>query len=83
MKTSKTAEKITYPEYGVDSRYKSIDKKLSDGENLMEARLKRLRGLSRKQIIKAKLLQLKLKMEDYVKQPVYEEYNFFTSFLSD
>jgi len=37
----------------------------------------------RKQIIKAKLLQLKLKMEDYIKQPVYEEYNFFTSFLSD
>ena len=83
MKTSKTVKKITFPEFGVDSRYKSIDKKLSEGKNIMEARLKRLKGLSRNQIIKAKLLQLKLKMEDYIKQPVYEEYNFFTNFLSN
>jgi hypothetical protein len=83
MKTIKTAKRITEPEFGVDSRYKSIDKKLSDGKNLMEARLKRLNNLSRNEIIKAKLLQLKLKMQDYLSQPVYEEYNFFTSFLSN
>lgn len=83
MKTSKKAQGIIEPEFGVDSRYKSIDKKLADGKNLMEARLKRLNSLSRGQIIKAKLLQLKLKMQEYLSQPVYEEHNFFTSFLSD
>jgi len=83
MKTSKTAKKIIDPEFGIDSRYKSIDKKLADGKGLMEARLKRLNSLSRNQIIKAKLLQLKLKMQEYLSQPVYEEHNFFTSFLSN
>ena len=83
MKTCKTAKKIIDPEFGIDSRYKSIDKKLADGKGLMEARLKRLNNLSRNQIIKAKLLQLKLKMQEYLSQPVYEEHNFFTSFLSN
>ncbi len=83
MRTSKTNKKTSNPESGVDSRYKSIDEKLSDGKRLMEARLKRLKGLSRDQIIKAKLIQLKLKMEEYVKQPVYKNHDFFTSFLSD
>lgn len=82
MKTNKEASKITSPEFGVDSRYKSLDKKLSDGKILMEARLNRLNGLTRNQIIKAKLLQLKLRMEDFIQQPVYEEYDFFTGFLS-
>jgi hypothetical protein len=83
MKKSKTAKGIIDPEFGVDSRYKSIDRKLTDGRNLMEARLKRLNNLSRNQIIKAKLLQLKLKMQEYLSQPVYKEHNFFTSFLSN
>jgi len=83
MKSSKTAKKIIDPEFGIDSRYKSIDKKLADGKALLEARLKRLNSLSRNQIIKAKLLQLKLKMQEYLSQPVYEEHNFFTSFLSN
>jgi len=82
MKINKTTKKITYPEFGVDSRYKNLNQKLSDGKILMESRLERLKNLSRSQIIQAKLLQLKLKMEDYLKQPVYEEYNFFTNFLS-
>ena len=83
MNKSKTAKIIIEPEFGIDSRYKSIDKKLADGKGLMEARLKRLNSLSRNQIIKAKLLQLKLKMQEYLSQPVYEERNFFTSFLSN
>lgn len=83
MKSSKTTKKIIEPEFGVDSRYKNLNIRLQDGKNLMEARLKRLNGLSRKQIIKAKLLQVHLKMQEYLSQPVYEDYNFFTSFLSN
>jgi len=83
MKTSKSAKTIMNPEFGVDSRYKNLDRKLSDGKNLMEARLKRLNNLSRSQVIKAKLLQLKFRMEDYLKQPIYEEYEFFTGFLTN
>jgi len=83
MKTSKTAKRKVEPDFGVDSRYKSIDKKLADGKNLMQARLERLNNLSRNQIVQAKLLQLKLKMQEYLSQPVYEEFNFFTSFLSN
>jgi len=70
MKTSKKAKRIIEPEFGVDSRYKSIDKKLADGKNLMEARLKRLNNLSRNQIIKAKLLQLKLKIHHESKKSI-------------
>ena len=71
------------PEYGVDSSY--IDKKTreSDGNILMEARLNRIKNLSESQITKAKLLQLKLKMEDYLRKPVYQDFNFFTDFLTD
>ncbi len=69
-------------EFGVDSRYESIDKKTSDGKRLLEARLERLNDLSRSQIIRARLLQLKLRMQEYLVQPVYEDGNFFTSFLS-
>ena len=83
MKKSKINKRKIEPEFGVDSRYKSIDKKLADGKQLMEARLKRLNKLSRNQIIRARLLQLKLKMQEYLSQPVYEEFNFFTGFLSN
>lgn len=83
MKTSKVHKRIIDPEFGVDSRYKRNDKILIDGKKLMEARLKRLNKLSRNQIIKARLLQLKLRMQEYLRQPVYEEHNFFTSFLSN
>ena len=82
MKNPNSAKRIIEPEYGVDSRYTSFDRKLTDGKHLMEARLKRLNGLSRNQIITAKLLQLKLKMQEYVSQPADEEHNFFTSFLT-
>ena len=60
MKTSTNTKKNIDPEFGVDSKYKSLDKRLEDGKNLMEARLKRLKGLTRNHIIKAILLQLNL-----------------------
>ena len=57
-------------EYGIDSRYKSGLESVSEATALMEARLRRLKMLSNDQITKAKLLQLKLKMEDFLNHPV-------------
>lgn len=68
-------------EYGVDSRYKSEQERASEATVLMEARLKRMKNLSKDQIIHAKLIQLKLKMEEYLKQPVYDNRNHFSEFL--
>ncbi len=48
-------------EYGVDSRYKSNKERESEATALMEARLIRMKNLSKDQIIRAKLLQLKLR----------------------
>lgn len=81
MKTSKIGKGKIDPEFGVESRYKNLDEKINDGKELMQERLNRLNNLSRDQIIKAKLIQLKLKMKDYLSQPIYKQYNFFTSFL--
>lgn len=69
-------------EYGVDSRYESNKERESDAAALMEARLKRMKNLSKSQIIHAKLMQLKLKMEDYLKEPVYDNHNYFSEFLA-
>lgn len=69
------------PEYGVDSRYKSNKERKSDATALMEARLKRMKNVSKKQIIHAKLIQLKLKMEEFLKEPVYDHRNHFSEFL--
>ena len=68
-------------EYGIDSRYKSNRERESEATALMEARLMRMRNLSREQIIRAKLMQLKLKMEEYIKNPVCNNHNYFTEFL--
>lgn len=68
-------------EYGIDSRYKSNKERESDATTLMEARLMRMKNLSKDQIIRAKLLQLKLKMEEYIKSPVYDNHNYFSDFL--
>ncbi len=82
MNRSKINNKeIPGAEYGVDSRYASKKEKTADGKALMEARLKRMKNLSDEQIITAKLLQLKLKMEEFIKNPVEENQNFFTDFL--
>lgn len=69
-------------EFGVDSRYASAKERKSDGQALMEARLERMKQVSDDDIIKAKLVQLKLKMEDYLQKPVYKDHNFFTEFLA-
>lgn len=72
---------IKNTEFGIDSRYKSNKEHESEATALMEARLKRMKNLSKDQITKAKLLQLKLKMEEYIKKPVYDNHNYFSNFL--
>jgi len=54
-------------EFGVDSRYKTKKEREQDSLVLMEARLARMKNLPKEQILRARLLQLKLKMEDYLK----------------
>ena len=68
-------------EYGLDSRYKSDLESVSEATALMEARLRRMKMLSNDQITKAKLLQLKLKMEEFINHPVYDNHNHFSNFL--
>lgn len=80
--TKRKNKELEGAEYGVDSRYTSKKDRESDGKALMEARLKRMKNLSEDQIARAKLLQLKLKMEEYISKPVYQDCNFFTEFLT-
>ncbi|MCL9806885.1 hypothetical protein NAT51_15220 [Flavobacterium amniphilum] len=68
-------------EFGVDSRYNSEKEREQDSIALMQARLERMKNLPKEQILRAKLMQLKLKMEDYLKKPVYDNQNHFTQFL--
>ncbi len=68
-------------EYGVDSRYISNEESELDATSLMEARLMRMKNLSKEQITKAKLMQLKLKMEEYIQHPVYDNQHYFSGFL--
>ncbi len=68
-------------EFGVDSRYKTNNEREQDSIALMQARLDRMKNLTEKQILRAKLLQLKLKMENYLKEPVYDNQNHFSQFL--
>ncbi len=69
------------PEFGVDSRYTSSMEKEQDSIDLMQARLERMKNLTREEIIRAKLLQLKLKMEEYLKNPDYDNQKHFARFL--
>lgn len=68
-------------EYGVDSRYKTDEERKHDSVALMQARLERMKSLPRDQILRAKLLQLKLRMENYLKEPVYDDQSHFANFL--
>ncbi len=68
-------------EFGVDSRYKTKKERAEDSVALMQTRLERMKNLSEEDILRAKLLQLKLKMEKYLKEPVYDNQHYFTQFL--
>ena len=69
-------------EFGIDSRYQSKVQRNADGQALMEDRLARIKNLKPQEVIRAKLLQLKLKIDEYLLNPVYVERNYFTEFLS-
>ncbi|CAA7385932.1 hypothetical protein [Chryseobacterium fistulae] len=68
-------------EFGIDSRYPNSKEKQADSVALMQARLERMKKLTKEQIAQAKLLQLKLKMENYINEPLHDNQNNFISFL--
>ena len=62
MTSKKNIDEIIDSEFGLDSRYQSKKEYQSEATSLMEARWRRMKNLSKDQIIHAKLMQLKLKM---------------------
>lgn len=52
----------------VDSRYKSEQDRIDDSTQLMEARLERLKKLTLRQVIRARMLQCKLRLESLFKK---------------
>lgn len=82
MTNKKNTNFIEDAEFGVDSRYTSKKDFQSEATALMEARLQRMKNVSKDDIIRAKLMQLKLKMEAFIKQPMYEHRNYFSEFLA-
>lgn len=81
MNNSKDNDIIQDAEYGLDSRYASKSESTSEAALLMEARLMRMKNLSKDEIIRARLVQLKLKMEEFIKKPVYDGQHHFSDFL--
>lgn len=71
----------TDAEYGVDSRYDSVNERESEAVALMEARIKKMKGLTGEDILRARLIQLKLKMEEYLELSAYDKGNYFSEFL--
>jgi hypothetical protein len=47
----------------------------------MQARLERMKNLPKEEILRAKLMQLKLRMENYLQKRVYDHQNHFALFL--
>ncbi len=83
MNSKHQKESTRDPDFGLDSRYQSKKEAASEATSLMEARLEKMKNLSKDQIIRAKLIQLKLKMEEYLKQPQYDGSNYFSYFLKE
>lgn len=71
-----------WAEFGVDSRYKSREEQKADSIALMEARLERMKNLPKEQIIRARLMQLKIKIERFLREPVSDNVNHFTAFVA-
>jgi hypothetical protein len=81
MNRTKINTKEFDAEFGLDSRYASENERKSEATALMESRLMRMRNVSKEQIIRAKLLQLKFKMDEYLKNPICDNHNNFSEFL--
>lgn len=69
------------PEFAVDSRYRSKKERESEAILLMEARLKKMKNLTGDQITRAKLMQLKLKIDGYLNQVENDKQNNFSELL--
>ncbi len=82
MTNKKHTNLIEDAAFGVDSRYTSKREYQSETTALMEARLKRMKNVSKDDIIRAKLMQLKLNMETFIKQPMYDKRSYFSEFLA-
>lgn len=81
MKNKKLSDQNIDPEYGIDSRFNLENVNDKEAVYLMEARLNRIKTLSKEHIKHAKLLQLRLKMEDFLANPVYDDQKYFIKFL--
>lgn len=69
-------------EYGVDARYDSQDESEKDAQILMEARRIRMSKLSKQDILRAKLVQLKIQIDEYLNSSEAGQAHQFTSFLN-
>ncbi len=67
--------------YLIDSRNLSDKKRKENANAILKARAFRLRERSNHDIILAKLMQLKLKMEEFLNSPNYDIQNPFSYFL--
>lgn len=68
-------------DFGIDARYLSEKERKSESVALMEARLERMRHLTKEQIIQAKLMQLNFQMKNYLKNPIEDNPYQLTGFL--
>lgn len=81
MKTKKTTL-LDAIEYGVDARYNSPEQQQKDSEALMEVRRAKIAKMSNEDILRAKLMQLKLQIDEYLNANQDNNQEHFTSFLN-
>ena len=81
MKRDKNKDYTEDPEFAVDSRYRSKKERESEATLLMEARLEKMKKLTGDQITRAKLMQLKLKIDEYLNQVENDKQNNFSELL--
>lgn len=79
--TNKKTALLDAIEYGVDARYDTQEDKQKEGLALMEVRRMRMSNLSQQDILRAKLMQLKLQMDEYLNSSGNHKEYQFTSFL--
>ncbi|TWI22677.1 hypothetical protein IQ31_01359 [Sphingobacterium siyangense] len=80
--TTKKTTLLNTVEYGVDARYNSQEEKQNDAQLLMQARKDRMARTSEQDIMRAKLMQLKLQIDEYLNSAESDVQHQFTSFLN-
>lgn len=74
---------VQEPEFGIDSRYSSNMNQHAEAIALMSARLEKMKHLPEEEKIKAKLIQLRLKMENFLDNPEPNNEYQFSQFLEN